>query len=148
MTILRHKNRLDLTPRPLDAPRARVLVAEDDEAFASLLLDVLVADGHDVDYVDSGLGLFDALSHRERNGPYDLVVSDVRMPGLSGLHVLSLTEDDVGRPDMILITAFPSESVELSARKHGAVHLLGKPFEMATLRQLVRGVVAQRRATG
>jgi len=139
-----------MTTRPIpanaggSAPRS-VLLAEDDEDLRCLLADALRADGFDVIECPNGLTLVETLVSRLEAGgrSFDLVVSDVRMPGVTGLSVLEcLSEwDELRGLPMVLITAFGDARLHELARRFGAVSLLEKPFEMTALMQVVREAV-------
>lgn len=114
--------------RPAQARRPRVLLAEDDDELRDLLTFYLEGAEMDVDEVDDGVELLDALCRC--GDKYDLVVSDVRMRGLSGVQVLGMTEHDANRPRVLMITAFPDAATERSALALGASAILAKPFEL------------------
>jgi len=126
----------------------RVLLAEDDEDMRGLVAATLRAEGFGVVECPNGLVLVETLvSILESGGPaFDLVVSDVRMPGVTGLSVLEGLSDWDGAvgPPVVLITAFGDPRVHELARHFGAVSLLEKPFEMAALVHVVREVIDAR----
>ena len=127
-------------------PRLRnVLLAEDDEDMRALLADTLRAEGFTVIECPDGLALVETLVSRLEAGErtFDLVVSDVRMPGVTGLSVLEgLSEWDEFRGlPMVLITAFGDSRLHELALRFGAVSLLEKPFEMTTLVRVVREAI-------
>jgi CheY-like chemotaxis protein len=66
----------------------------------------------------------------------DVVISDVRMPGRSGLEALSQFRQTNGSTPFVVITAFGSEEVHAQARELGATFVFDKPFEMDGLRAL------------
>ncbi len=123
------------------ASRPRVLVADDDMAMRTLLAEVLRADDLDVTEAADGRELFWSVERSMQSGRApDLVVSDVRMPGYSGLAVLeALLELQVMR--VILMTAFPDPDVRRRAGKLGA-RLLEKPFDLAELMTTVHELLA------
>ena len=122
-----------------EEPR-RALIAEDDDELAKLLVDVLTADGFDVVSVRSATTLRDTLSMPQLCGRFDIVVSDVRMPGLSGLDVLA-SLPRAARPPVILVTGIPTAAVVRAAGEHGATAVVAKPFDVQALRALVRRTV-------
>jgi DNA-binding response OmpR family regulator len=127
-------------------PRARLIVlAEDDPALRDLIASALEMDGHRVVQVGTGSGLVSAvreilLGGRE-GGTVDLLISDVRMPELSGLDALQLLRDEEVQIPIILITAFSDLWTRTEAARHGA-RLLDKPLELRVLRQMVRNSLA------
>jgi len=129
-----------------------VLLAEDDDDLRTLLADALRAEGFDVVECPNGFSLVETLVTRFETGglPFDLVVSDVRMPGISGLSVLeglSVWEELRSLPT-ILITAFGTERLHELAQRYGAVSLLEKPFAIGSLMQVVREALADRPGGG
>ncbi len=120
--------------------RARVLIAEDDWAFRELLLWAFEADGYEVVGVSSGAELLDLLaaSLLAHSGvsPFDLVVSDIRMPGWSGLLALEELSRSRTMPPIIAMTAFGNEEVHERATRAGAVAVVDKPFDIADLTAL------------
>jgi CheY-like chemotaxis protein len=135
---------LALAPELAQAPRTqrrRLLLAEDDAAFRTLLQMALVGDGYDVVAVKDGAELLErlsvSLSSGSANDRFDVVVSDVRMPGWTGLNVLLSMRHEANPPPVVLITAFGDERLHEQAMMAGAVAVLDKPFELDDLRALV-----------
>jgi CheY-like chemotaxis protein len=119
----------------------RVLLAEDQPQMRSLLCAMLIRDGYEVIEVEDGPSLLGALISgllEERARAPDLIITDVRMPGLTGLEVLArLRREDWDTP-VILITAFGDEALHAEAARLGATRVLDKPFELEELRGAVR----------
>jgi CheY-like chemotaxis protein len=130
--------------RRLDEPGRRILLAEDDTQFRSLLATALRRDGHQVVEASDGFELVHWLATGTRSGaplPFDLVISDIRMPGWSGMEVLAAMKR-LGRvPPFLLITAFGDDQVEREARDLGAIATLSKPFDIDDLRAVVSAAV-------
>lgn len=122
-----------------------VLLAEDDEDMRRLLGETLQAEGFVVTECPNGLAMVEILVSRVEAGErlFDVIVSDVRLPGVTGMTVLealSEWEELRGMP-MILITAFGDSHLHELARRFGAVSLLEKPFDMNVLMSVVRRAV-------
>lgn len=123
-------------------PPTRVLVADDDPDLRQVIAEALRAEGFEVIEADCGAQLLDligpTLMGKPGGPPAEVVVSDFRMPGLSGISVLGgLRQFDGGLP-FILITAFGDPVTHAEARRLGATAVLDKPFEMRQLIDLVR----------
>jgi CheY-like chemotaxis protein len=123
-----------------------VLLAEDDDEMRTLLASSLRLDGHDVIEARDGRELV------ARTGPgpdgassYDLVVSDVLMPGAGGITVLSRLAHDESPPPIVVITAFGTEDLHAWARAIGAVATFDKPFDIDDLRTVVMNVTPRAR---
>ncbi|MET0792566.1 MAG: response regulator [Polyangiaceae bacterium] len=113
----------------------RVLVAEDEPAMREVLETVLRECGYQVASVSTGTELDEALTQR-RSTPFDLIVSDVRMPGASGLDVIDRLRESGDATPAVIVTAFPQ--AEIRERARGLeVRLLPKPFELDALRAAV-----------
>ena len=120
------------------APRlTHVLLAEDDEELRRFLSEVLQKKGYRVTEAQSGDDLLDRLWERSRReGKFDLIVSDVRMPGFTGLEVLDGLRDEcdpsIGDTPVIFITAFGDSEVHAEADRLGAI-VFDKPFDVDEL---------------
>lgn len=126
---------------------ARVLLAEDDFELRELLACVLRADGHEVIEACDGNELW-ALLNRTRgsdeHAAFALVVSDVRMPGLTAFDVLLRLQGELAETPVILITAFGDETTHLRALRLGASRVLDKPFDCDELRDVVQEALHRR----
>jgi CheY-like chemotaxis protein len=133
--------------RPLDARgrSRRILLAEDDGPFRFLLGSVLRKDGYQVVSVSTGVDLVDVLDDSlsaESSCPaFDLVLSDLRMPGWPGLPGLARISSNPAMPPFILFTAFGDQETHERAMELGALTLLDKPFDVDYLRELVAQVL-------
>ena len=132
---------LDSRPSP-----ARLLLAEDDFELRELLACVLRADGHEVVEARDGNELWQLLSAQSSGevGAFALVVSDVRMPGLTAFDVLSRLQRAVAETPVILITAFGDQTTHLRALRLGASRVFDKPFDCDELREAVHETLHQR----
>jgi DNA-binding response OmpR family regulator len=115
----------------------RVLLAEDQAEMRSLLAKWLRNVGCEVVEFADGAALWNELlrAQKEEDGPRDadLIISDIRMPGPSGLEVLArLRRTDWATP-VILMTAFGDAETVSDATTMGAARVFSKPFDMAEL---------------
>src|SRR5688500_17428123 len=96
-----------------------ILIADDDAAIRGVLRDLLSDEGYDVQEVESGQGVLDAL-HSESNHQPQLIMMDVRMPDKSGLDVLKEVRADANQQlPIIVMTAFGTSSVAIEAMRLG-----------------------------
>jgi two-component system phosphate regulon response regulator PhoB len=121
----------------------RILLAEDNEAMRSLLVGALREEGHEVTAVENGTSLLRLLNRGPQipaaaDTPFDLIVSDLRMPGPNGLDVLALMRPTWPRVPVILITAFGDEEVYGRASRLGLSEVIDKPFDVEMLLLRVR----------
>jgi two-component system, response regulator, stage 0 sporulation protein F len=121
-----------------------ILLAEDDDDMRNLLSWSLGRRGYEVVECRNGYELYAQLAEATTpNGarPVDLVISDVRMPGIDGNRAIESLAHDHKLPPFILITAFGNPSLHSRARELGAVAVLDKPFEIGELLILVNRVL-------
>ena len=121
--------------------RPHILLAEDDLELRELLMLVLSRAGYQVTGCDNGLQLLNQLEHAEQ---YDLVISDVRMPALTGLEVLESQLDKPVRLPFIGMTAFGDEDTHELAQKFGAVAMINKPFDLDEMIELVHTTIFEK----
>jgi len=137
--------------RRLEVPPCRILVAEDDDEMRVLLCRALARDGYEIRDTKDGTELLERLADSYTTGTtdedYDLIISDVRMPGWTGLQLLAGLRGIRGLP-IILITAFGDAGLHQRARLLGAVATLDKPFDLDDLRTLVCHVLSRPRIEG
>jgi nitrogen regulation protein NR(I) len=113
--------------------RANILLVEDDASAASSLQTVLEDEGHVITPVMNGReGLRMAVE-----GKFDLVLSDWRLPGISGLDLVRQLHAAKPKLPIILMTAHGTTDTAIEATKNGAYDYLLKPFEMPELIELV-----------
>jgi DNA-binding response OmpR family regulator len=135
----------------LEAEPPTILLAEDDHALRQLVAGVLRADGFHVLEAPNGTSLLDhvgtAILRGRGDHPVDLVITDIRMPGRSGLDVVAgLREADWSTP-ILVVTAFGSPDVREEALRLGALALIDKPFDLIELRAVARLVTGHRGAS-
>ena len=122
-------------------PAARVLVAEDDDELRWLITRTLRKSGFEVIEARDGSALLDRagemMLHDHTLSGIDLIVSDIRMPGWSGLDVLAGLQHAGVRIPMVLITAFGDDKTHQQADRLGAVAVVDKPFDMEQLCDVV-----------
>jgi nitrogen regulation protein NR(I) len=122
-------------------PRPKILLVEDDQQIVTALTRVLTDEGYDVTHAHDGAKGF-SLATAE---PCDLVISDFKLPGVSGMELVRNLHDARPRLPVILMTAHGTTDTAIEATKLGAYDYLLKPFEMPDLLTLVEKAVASHR---
>lgn len=128
---------MSASPHTLQPSPARIVVADDDDAMRRMVADTLRVDGHDVvELADGGrlLVLIARCCRGEVSIP-DLIVSDVRMPVMTGLAMLKGLRDAHWKIPVILMTAFPDTDTLWRAKALDA-KVLAKPFTLEELRSV------------
>jgi len=126
-----------MEPLEYPFPNARVLIIEDDEETRSLLKDFFAEEGFETDSISTGYDAFEILTKKI----FDLVITDIRMPGLTGLDILPRIKKIQPEVAIIVITAFGTEEVPRKAFERGANACLEKPIHFQELRGLIHDVV-------
>lgn len=118
----------------------RILVADDEERIRMLLEAHLAAFGYDVDLAYDGSQALEKL----KSGDFDAVITDMNMPGASGLEVILEARRLFGpHLPVIVITAYGSVQNAVEAMRDGATDYLEKPFDMADLRACLEKWLAE-----
>jgi len=112
----------------------RVLIADDERNLRELIVRELARRGHEVDGVGDGA----AALERIREGSYDVVVLDMRMPHKEGIDVLREVATFPEAPQVIMLTGFQEVSTAVEAMKLGAYDYLTKPTKIEELDVVVR----------
>src|SRR5262249_44787319 len=122
----------------------RILIVDDEPLMRLSMVDALEAVGYDVQAAASGPEGIEAIRLRE----FDLVITDLRLPGADGLTVLKATKEKAPQTDVVVITAHGSVETAVGAMKLGAFDYITKPFQMDELLLIVERagkVIALRR---
>jgi excisionase family DNA binding protein len=114
-------------PRPSPGTtRPRVLVVDDEASIRDLLSKTLALAEYDVDVAPDGRSALE----RMRMYPYDLLIADLKMPGMDGLTVIREAKRYKADLPVIIITGFSTESSAIEAVNLGVAGYLTKPFRV------------------
>ncbi len=118
---------------------SRILVVDDEPGMRDLLRILLEKDGHEVlTAADGTAGLARATSHE-----LDLVISDIKMPGLDGIGLLSALRERALTLPVIMVTAYAESDSAIQAMKQGAFDYLTKPFKVDEIRLVIHRALAE-----
>jgi two-component system, NtrC family, response regulator AtoC len=110
-----------------------ILICDDDEGMRETIAAILRRD-YNVLAVSSGEAALGLLKHED----VDLILLDVRLPGISGFDVLRIVKENYNLVECIMISAIGDVETAVQAMKHGAYHFITKDFDYDQLRSLVR----------
>ena len=119
----------------------KILLVEDKESLRQMLSTAIRKAGYTVDEAADGNPAVEKL----RKQPYQLVITDLRLPTLSGLDILQMQKEIDSTIPVLLMTAHGSIEEAVSAMKHGAFDFLTKPVDISYLMLLINRAVEQRR---
>src|SRR5689334_11690015 len=114
-----------------------ILIVDDEQSYRQLLSLVFEGDGHSIRTAMNGREALDLL-HAE---PADVVISDVRMPDMDGIEMLSAVRETLPDLGVVLMTAFASVETAREAFKLGADDFIQKPFDVEELKLIVKKTI-------
>jgi DNA-binding NtrC family response regulator len=114
-------------------PGKTILICDDDQGMRDTIAAILKRD-YNVLTVSSGEAALGLLKHED----VDLILLDVRLPGISGFDVLRIVKENYNLVEVIMISAINEVETVVQAMKHGAYHYITKDFDYDELRSLVR----------
>ncbi len=120
---------------------ARILIVDDEATIRSSLLEALEAEGYLVEAAETGE---EALAKCHAT-VFDLVVTDLKLPGVSGLEILQALRNQGNQTPVIMMTAYGDVDTAVRAMRLGAYDFIPKPFKLGEIKKQVR---ASLRATG
>src|SRR5574341_1938748 len=121
--------------------RARIVVIDDEVNAAAALETILKEDGYDVGMANdarSGLQLLEKVDA-------DVVLTDLRMPGMDGLELLAKVKEVRPETMVILMTAYGTVKTAVKAMKMGAEDYLGKPIDVEELEVVLQKAIDKKR---
>jgi two-component system response regulator PilR (NtrC family) len=120
--------------KPPESGKVRILIVDDEPSMREMLRIVLRRDGYDVQLADSGRDAIEQL----RQSNFDLLLSDIKMPDISGVDVLRAAKEINRDLVAFMMTAYASTSTAVDAMRLGAVDYFTKPFSVDELRLKIR----------
>jgi two-component system response regulator PilR (NtrC family) len=117
-----------------------ILIVDDELSMREFLKILLEKDGHIVEVAADASSALKVAA----NNDFDLVISDIRMPGMTGLEMLAELKRD--KPDLpvIMITAFASPEDAVNAMKNGAFDYITKPFKVDEIKRIIRSATTRK----
>ncbi len=113
----------------------KILIVDDEETLTFSLYQAFIKAPYDCEVVTASSGE-EALDKFD-GGFFDLVITDIAMPGIDGLELLSIIKSRSPETKVIIITAYGTDEREERAYKIGADKYIEKPFDISELRNLV-----------
>lgn len=120
---------------------ANILVVDDKDSMRNMLTETLIEEGHRVDSASDGRKAVDLV----RNKSYDLVLTDLKMPNVDGLQLLSTVKEVAEDTSVIVMTAFGTIEDAVTAMRGGAFDFITKPFDTEHLCVLINRALENRR---
>lgn len=113
---------------------SKILVIDDEQSMRDFLSIMLKKEGHDVVAAENGSDALKAV----QTEIFDLVISDVRMPGLDGIDVLKTVKEVSPETVVIMVTAYATAETAVEAMKLGAYDYITKPFKVDEIKLIIQ----------
>ena len=117
-----------------------ILIVDDERSMRDFLKILLTKEGYTVSVAANGESGLEFL----RENSCDLLITDIRMPGMDGLELLSAAKEELPDLPVILITAFASPNDAVLAMKNGAFDYISKPFNVDEIRSVIESATRKR----
>jgi two-component system response regulator PilR (NtrC family) len=119
---------------------SRILVVDDELSMRDFLSIMLKKEGHEVVAAENGSSALKVI----QNEIFDLLISDIKMPGVDGLEVLKTVKEVSPETVVIMITAFATTGTAIEAMKLGAYDYITKPFKVDEIRMIIQKAIEKR----
>ena len=117
----------------MEAGRLRILVVDDQSSVRELLTAVLEEDGHEIETAPDGESAIEKL----KSGYHDLVIMDIRMPGIDGVQALERMVELAPQTGVVMMTAYASVETAVKTLKLGAFDYITKPIDIDEVRKVI-----------
>ena len=121
--------------------KGKILVVDDEKSMREILDIFLKSEGYDVSTAENGAKAIE----NARKEIIDLIITDMKMPGLSGLELLKEIKEISPDTAVVIITAFGTMASAVEAMKLGAYDYIQKPFQMDDIRLVVRNAIEKQK---
>jgi len=116
--------------------KASILIVDDDKGMGETLLDIMEEIGYDADVAGDG---FEAIE-KVKNGTFDVVLMDIKMPGMNGVQAFKEIRKILPEVNVVMMTAYAMEDLITEALQEGAYGVLYKPLEVEKVLNVVESV--------
>src|SRR5947209_6452773 len=120
---------------------AKILVADDKAGLRDVLVEALAGSGHEVDGAEDGARALARVGEKV----YDLIVTDLKMPGLDGIELLRAVRERAPQTGVILMTAHGTVDTAVEAMRLGALDYVEKPFPLGAMEAKVEKALERQR---
>ncbi len=118
---------------------ASVLIVDDERSMRDFLKILLEKEAHQVTTADSGARALETLQKQT----VDVIVTDIRMPGMSGIELLETVKEQTPEMPVIMITAFATPDDAVLAMKNGAFDYISKPFNVDEIKSVIESATSR-----
>jgi DNA-binding NtrC family response regulator len=120
---------------------ADILFVDDDRAILEIVREYLAEIGYHIDVVDNGLAALERIKEK----PYHIVFTDIKMPDIDGLELLSAIKEYRPETEVIIVTGHGSMESAIQAMKYGSYDYLQKPFKLNVLKIIIDRILDEKK---
>lgn len=117
----------------------KLLIVEDEDTLCESLKRVFTKEGYETDIADSAEAAFDLLKDKT----YDLIITDIILPGISGIELLSRYKKQNPEQKVVIMTAYASMETAVEALKAGACDFIIKPIMHDEMKRVVKKALSK-----
>ncbi|HID40151.1 MAG TPA: response regulator [Calditrichaeota bacterium] len=117
----------------------RLLIVDDEETLTYSLYQSFILSPNDYEVVTANSG--EEAIEKMRENPFDLIITDIFMPGIDGYEVLDWVKKEYPQTEVVMMTAYGSSEHKDRALGSGASYYLEKPFEIKEFKKLVINIL-------
>ncbi len=124
--------------------KPKILVIDDEQIALRNLQHILNKEGYDITSTTKGEEALLFLDRAQDDGDYDIVLTDLRMPGIDGMEILQRTKKLFPDTEVIMITGYATVDSAIETMKAGAYHYVAKPYKLTEVRSVVKEALVKR----
>ena len=109
--------------------KKRILIVDDDQQAANILVDIFIVNGYSTDCAYSGEEALEMI----KNQAYDCVLSDIKMSGMNGVELMRAVKKILPGIPFVLMTAYTNDKLLFEGMREGALVTMVKPLQIETL---------------
>lgn len=117
----------------------KLMIVDDEETLTYSLYQSFILAKQNYEVVTASSG--EEASEKLKKAEFDLVITDISMPGMSGLELLAWIRENYPDTAVVIMTAYGSEDKKEEAISLGAINYIEKPFEIKEIKQLVMEIL-------
>lgn len=118
-----------------------ILIVDDEKIIREACTEILANEGHSVVVAENGLQALNRIAQQK----FDLIFTDMKMPGMGGLELLAEIKKSLPQADVVVLTGYATVESAVEAMRLGAYNYVPKPFTPETIRKILQNIIDKRK---